>query len=121
MEFVMSPYSVKFICVQYNRGWTCLDPHTPVYRSWSWDQEILGTNVKSYKWAYGRTDISHKIRYFFSSIATLLFRLAKMHVSTHVCWYPICSTPSFILKYYKNKQNISRRQTEEIDPVYDGQ
>lgn len=26
MEFSMSPYSAKFICVQYNRVWVRLDP-----------------------------------------------------------------------------------------------
>lgn len=88
---------------------------------WSYGRMAYGLVVWPMAWAYERTDISHYIQYYFSSIATLLFRLAKMHVSTHVCWYPISSTPSFILKYYKNKQNISRRQTEEIDPVYDGQ
>lgn len=73
-------------------------------------KEVLGTNVPYGRMSVQTLLISHYIRYYFSSIATLLFRLPKMHVSNHVYRYPTCSTPSFILKYYKNKQHISRRK-----------
>lgn len=102
----MSSYSVKFICVQYNRGWTCLDPHTLVYGSWSWDQEILGTNVKSYKWEYGHGRMGVQtlvIIYNITSVVSLLYSS-----DSRKCMSPLMSVGILYVPHQALYSNITK-------------